>query len=191
VQSRRAPAFINTCHDVRFAPHVGDNVMRGNALVFEKHLSKMPQEPALRNTCQKHLSGTTSSRTTTGAAPELNPPKSACAGDAVLRTSNRGTVPMGQCDGCHRRQCTFLQMTYTAETPHADGRLTLLKTRTQMALPRPEHAHAPELPSPRPPRHVPRTHYNRMAGRQMSCRQQSAPPQSRCSKDVTTNPHLP
>jgi len=32
-------------------------------------------------------------------------------------------------------QCTFLQMTYTAENPHADGseRLTLLKTRTQMA----------------------------------------------------------
>jgi hypothetical protein len=24
---------------------------RGNALVFEKHLSKMPREPALRNTC--------------------------------------------------------------------------------------------------------------------------------------------
>jgi hypothetical protein len=29
-----------------------------------------------------------------GAAPELSPPKSACAGDAVLRTSTRGTVPM-------------------------------------------------------------------------------------------------
>ena len=25
--------------------------MRGNALVFEKHLSKMPREPVLKNTC--------------------------------------------------------------------------------------------------------------------------------------------
>jgi hypothetical protein len=33
-----------------------------------------------------------------GAAPELRPTKSACAGDVVLRTSTRGTVPMGQCD---------------------------------------------------------------------------------------------
>jgi hypothetical protein len=82
--------------------------------------------------------GTTSSRTTTGAAPEFRPPKSVCAGDAVLRTSTRGTVPMGQCDapapgapspwdsalGAMEdiiSQCTFLQMTYTAETPHADG----------------------------------------------------------------------
>ena len=38
----------------------------------------------------------------TRAAPKLSPPKSACAGDAVLRTSTRGTVPMGQCAGCHR-----------------------------------------------------------------------------------------
>jgi len=46
--------------------------------------------------------GTTSSRTTTRAANELSPPKSACAGDAVLRTSTRGTVHMGQCAGCYR-----------------------------------------------------------------------------------------
>jgi len=26
VQSRRTPALINTCHDARFAPHVGANV---------------------------------------------------------------------------------------------------------------------------------------------------------------------
>jgi hypothetical protein len=73
-----------------------------------------------------------------GAAPELRPPKSACAGDAVLRTSTRGTVPMGQCaapaPGAPSQwdstlgatedsisQCPFLQMTYTAENPHADG----------------------------------------------------------------------
>jgi hypothetical protein len=33
--------------------------------------------------------GTTSSRTTTRAANEVSPPKSACAGDTVLRTSTR------------------------------------------------------------------------------------------------------
>jgi hypothetical protein len=89
----------------------------------------------------------------TGSAPELNPPKSACAGDVVLRTSTRGTVPMRervlfigtQYSNLYTvvdtptetawfrdstlgaiedsiSQCTFLQMTYTTETPHADGR---------------------------------------------------------------------
>jgi hypothetical protein len=42
------------------------------------------------------------------AAHELSSPKSACAGDAVLRTSTRGTVPMGQCAGCHRGHVTSL-----------------------------------------------------------------------------------
>jgi len=45
--------------------------------------------------------GTTSSRTTTRAANELNPSKSVCVGDTVLRTITRGTVHMGQCVGCH------------------------------------------------------------------------------------------
>ena len=45
---------------------------------------------------------TTSSRTTRREANELSPPKSACAGDAVLRTSTRGTVHMGQCPGLQR-----------------------------------------------------------------------------------------
>ena len=34
-------------------------------------------------------------------------------------------------------------------------------------------------------------HDNWMAARQTSCRQQTAPPQSRCSKDVTSHPHRP
>ena len=80
--------------------------------------------------------GTTSSQMTTGRAPELRPPKSACSGDAVLRTSTRVTVPMGQCaapaPGAQSpwdstlgniedsiSQCTFLQMTYTAENQPA------------------------------------------------------------------------
>ncbi len=48
--------------------------------------------------------GTTLRRMTARAAPELIPTKSACDGDAVLRTSTLGTVPMGQCDGCYRGQ---------------------------------------------------------------------------------------
>jgi hypothetical protein len=44
--------LINTCHDARFAPHVGANVNAGQCNGVEKHLSKMPREPALRNTCR-------------------------------------------------------------------------------------------------------------------------------------------
>ena len=113
------------------------------------------------------------------ASNELSPPKSACSGDAVLCTSTRGTV-MGQCapeDSIS--QCPFLQMTYTAENPHADG-----------------SAAPGARPRYRPPRHrdlhaTSHTHDNRMAGRQTSCRQQTAPPQPRCSKDVTAHPHRP
>ena len=58
----------------------------------------------------------------------------------------------------------------------------------------PEHAYASDRPSAStasPPRHVPGDHDDRMAGRQMSCHQQTAPPQSRCSKDVIAHPHRP
>ena len=76
-------------------------------------------------------------------------------------------------------QCPFLQMTHTADNPHADG--------SASPGPRPRY---------RPPRHsdphtTPRTHDNRMAGSQISRRQQTAPPQPRCSKDVTAHPHRP
>jgi hypothetical protein len=69
-------------------------------------------------------------------------------------------------------QCPFLQMTYTAETPHTDV----------SAVPR-------ARPRYRQTSHInllatSRTHDNRMAGRQTSCRQQTAPPQLRCSKGV-------
>ena len=76
--------------------------------------------------------GTTRSRTTTRASNELSPPKSACAGDAVLRTSTRGTVHMGQCapeDSIS--QCPFLQM---IDTAHATAR-----PATATPLPRPTH----------------------------------------------------
>jgi hypothetical protein len=105
VQSRRAPALKNTCHDARFAPHVGFNVNAGYispAARFLPHRSRPAAYPPNRQPATVGVEewsgrGTTSSRTTTGAAPELSPPKSACSGDAVLRTSTRGTVPMGQC----------------------------------------------------------------------------------------------
>jgi hypothetical protein len=56
------------------------------------------------NTEELGWRGMTSSWRTTGSAPEFSPTNSACVGDAVLHTSTRGTVPMGQCDGCHRGQ---------------------------------------------------------------------------------------
>ena len=68
---------------------------------------------------------TTSSRTTTRAATELSPPKSAYAGDAVLRTSTRGTVPMGSALGAIKdniSRCPFLQVTFTAEIQHITNR---------------------------------------------------------------------
>ena len=70
------------------------------------------------------MRGTTTSLTTTRAANERIPLKSAYAGDAVLRTSTRGTVHMGTVRWATEdiiSQCPFLQMTYTAENPHADG----------------------------------------------------------------------
>ena len=76
-------------------------------------------------------------------------------------------------------QCSFLQMTYTAENPHADGN-TSPGARPRYRPPRHRDLHATS-----------RTHDNRMAGRQTSCRQQTAPPQPRCSKDVTAHPHRP
>jgi hypothetical protein len=51
-------------------------------------------------------------------------------------------------------------------------------------------------PRYRPSRHsdppdTSRSHDNWMVARQTSCRQQTAPPQTRCSKDVTAHPHRP
>ena len=76
-------------------------------------------------------------------------------------------------------QFPFLQMTYTAENPHADGSAEP-GAHPQYQLPR--HSDVHDTSS---------THYNWMAARQMSCRQQTAPPQLHCSKDVTAHPHLP
>jgi hypothetical protein len=61
------------------------------------------RQPATVGAEERGGRGTTSRRTTTRAAPELSPPKPACAGDAVLRTSTQGTVPMGQCAGRRHR----------------------------------------------------------------------------------------
>jgi len=67
----------------------------------------------------------------------------------------------------------------TAGNPHTDGNATPGS--------RPRH---------RPSRHrdppvTSSSHDNWMSARQTSCRQQTAPPQTRCSKDVTAHPHRP
>jgi hypothetical protein len=66
-------------------------------------------------------------------------------------------------------------MTYTAENPHADGS-TVPGARPR--YPPPRHIDLPDTS---------RTHDNWKAARQMSCRQQTAPPQPRCSKDITAH----
>ena len=145
--------------------------------ITSSRISAKTDQPA--TVCAESGRGTTTSRTTTRASNELSPPKSACSGDTVLRTSTRGTV-MGQCGPEDSiSQCPFLQMIDTAGNPHADGR-----------------AAPGALPRHRPSRHcdppaTSHTHDNWMAARQTSCRQQTAPPQPRCSKDVTAHPHRP
>ena len=159
MQSRRAPAFINTCHDARFAPHVGANVNAGQCIGVEKHLSKMPREPALRNTCHGPRTSLPQRafHPTDHVQQDICPPdnphsplaRKRGAGEARHRGGRRrGRLPssarqslrtlamqsstpspgalspwdsvMGAIEDSIS-QCTFLQMTYTAENPHADG----------------------------------------------------------------------
>ena len=70
------------------------------AALFPPHQSRpagypLNRQPATVGVEERDGRGTTSSQTTTGAAPELSPPKSACACHAILRTSTRGDIPMG------------------------------------------------------------------------------------------------
>jgi len=67
----------------------------------------------------------------------------------------------------------------TAGNPHADG----------SAAPGARPRHRPSRH--RDPPATSRAHDKWMAARQTSCRQQTAPPQPRCSKDVTAHPHRP
>ena len=67
----------------------------------------------------------------------------------------------------------------TAGNPHTDG----------SAAPRARPRHRPSRHSYPPA--TSQSHDNWMVSRQTSCRQQTAPPQPRCSKDVTAHPHRP
>ena len=139
--------------------------------------SRISAQPTTRHRLRGERGGrgTTTSRTTTRASNELSPPKSACSGDAVLRTSTRGTV-MGQCapeDSIS--QCPFLQMIDTAGNPHADG----------SAAPGARPRHRPSRH--RDPPATSRTHDNWMAARQTSCCQQTAPPPRDAAK---MSPHI-
>ena len=115
----REPVLRNTCHGPRTslpqsACHSTDHVQQNIS-------PNRPTRHRLRG--ERGGRGTTTSRTTTRASNELSPPKSACSGDAVLHTSTRGTVHMGQCapeDSIS--QYPFLQMIYTAGNPKARDR---------------------------------------------------------------------
>jgi hypothetical protein len=72
-------------------------------------------------------------------------------------------------------QCTFLQMTYTAEKPHADG-ITPSGARPRL---RPTITSDPHTTSPTP---------TTTGWREDRCpASANGPPQSRCSKDVTSH----
>ena len=113
----REPVLRNTCHGPRTSLqqrscHSTDHVQQNIS-------PNRPTRHRLRR--ERGGRGTTRSRTTTRASNELSPPKSACAGDAVLRTSTRGTVHMGQyAPEDSISQCPFLQMIDTDGHPHAD-----------------------------------------------------------------------
>jgi hypothetical protein len=84
----REPVLRNTCHGPRTslpqrACHSTDHVQQNIS-------PNRPTRHRLRG--ERGGRGTTTSRTTTRASNERSPPKSACSGDAVLRTSTRGTV---------------------------------------------------------------------------------------------------
>ena len=104
----REPALRNTCQ-TSVERHQSLSSDIPPAARFPPHRPRPTGYPPNRQSATVGAEGrsgkyTTSSRTTTGAAPELKPPKSACAGDTVLRTSTRGTVPIGLCAGCKMSQ---------------------------------------------------------------------------------------
>jgi hypothetical protein len=159
-------------------------LMRGNALVFEKHLSKMPREPALRNTCHgprtslpqrdfhstDHVhqdihptdnsppsarkSGAGEARRRVGRRRGRLPSSarqslSALVMQSSARTSTRAPSPWDNALGAiedSMSQFTFLQMTYTAENPHADGS-TAPGARPRL---RPPRCRDPNATSPAP-----------------------------------------
>jgi hypothetical protein len=55
----------------------------------------------------------------TRADPELRPPKPACAGDVILRTSTQGTVPVGQCSPWQRG--SHLTVSISTNDLHPEG----------------------------------------------------------------------
>ena len=138
----------------------------------------MPRERALRNTCHgprtslqqrsfhptDHVqqdihptdnqpplslkSGAGEGSDDDGGGSRAQSAKSVFAGDAVLRTSTRGTVPMGQCVGCHRGQHLTVHISTNDLHCLKPARRWHHIVRSTPTL--------PPAPPPRPPRHVPR-----------------------------------
>jgi hypothetical protein len=141
------------------SPHTSaPMLMRGNALVFEKHLSKMPREPALRNTFHGPRTSLPQrafhppDHVQQDIHPTDNPPPLARKGGVgkarrrvgrrrerlpssarqslralVMQSSTPSPGAQSPWDSAlgaiedRTSQCTFLQMTYSAKTPRADG----------------------------------------------------------------------
>jgi hypothetical protein len=168
----------------------------------------MPREPVLRNTCRcpqtslPHSAFHPTDHVQQDIHPTDNPPPSARkSGTGKTRRRvgrQRGRIPRSTRQNLRAlvmqssapglgapspwvsamvaiedniSQCTFLQMTYTPENPHADGNAA----PGERPRFRPPHRRDPHATSPAP------TTIGRRKDR-------SAPPQSRCSKDVTAHP---
>jgi hypothetical protein len=139
----REPVLRNTCHGPRTslpqrACHSTDHVQQ---IISPNR----PTRHRLRR--ERGGRGTTTSRTTTRASNELSPPKSACSGDAVLRTSTRGTVHMGQC-ALEDKHLTV---------PISTNDLHCWKPARRWQRPARSTPTLPTVPPPRPSRHVPHT----------------------------------
>ena len=172
MQSRRAPAFINTCHDARFAPHVGANVNRGNTPPTSRsppHQSRPEGYPPNRQPVtvgeeERDGRGTTSRWTSTRATPERRPPPTARHARQP-RTSSRHPREGGQ----RRRR--------TAAPRHA-----------ACGRPRPGQAPAAARPADATSHDTPRACQQQLDGGEADVPSSVTDPSTaRCSKDVTTH----
>jgi len=126
--------------------------------------SRISAQPTTRHRLREERGGrgTTMSQMTTRAANKRSPP-SLCL--LVMQSSSPAPGAQSTWDSVlgaiedSISQCPFLQMTYTAETPHTDGSVS--PGARPLYQPN-SHSYLYDTS---------RTHDNRMAGRQTSCRQ--------------------
>ena len=164
--------MINTCHDARCAHKSAPMVMRGDIHPTARWVPSTPHR----------------------SRPAGHPPnRQSGAAGAQEREYNEG------CDfetGLPRH-CNPQLTTQTRAMSRRKPTL-LPPDRCAGQLRQPAHRAASEGRTSRPPSRLRRVHATRLAptttscaGSRISCRKRTAPPPSRCSKDVTAHPHRP